>query len=78
MSGKVRARAPVARITALALSARSPPAFSATVTPGAGSPFASVAVPSTTLILCFFIRNATPPESCLATARDRAITLPKS
>ncbi len=34
----------------------------------------SFASPITTAILFFFIRNPTPPESCLATARERLTT----
>ena len=35
---------------------------------------ASFASPITTAILFFFIRKPTPPESCLATARERLTT----
>ena len=38
---------------------------------GAGVPFSSRAVPTSTSILCFFIRNVTPFESCAATPRER-------
>jgi hypothetical protein len=68
----------VARITDLALSVRSPPSFKRTTTLGAPSAVSNRATPSTTVILCLRIRKPTPFESCLATARERAITLPKS
>ncbi len=78
MAGMTRARAPVARITALAVKVRSPPAESATTTPGAEEPAFSDAAPLTTSILFFFIRKATPAESCLATLRERSTMAPKS
>ena len=78
MAGIVRARAPVARITALDWSVRDLPSFSATTTLGAAPPFSRRAEPSTTSILCFRIRKATPDESCLATLRERSITAAKS
>ena len=73
MAGSSLARAPVARITALACSVRSP-----TTTLGAGLPLASRASPMITSIPFFFIRKATPEFSCLATLRERSITLAKS
>ena len=51
MAGMVRARAPVATMTCFAVSLRAP-----TETVGATDPFSSLAVPTTTSILCFFIR----------------------
>ncbi len=74
----VRARAPVARITDLACTVREPPAFRATTTLGAGEPFSSLAEPSMTSILFFFIRKPTPEFSWDATLRERSTTLLKS
>ncbi len=37
-----------------------------------------VATPMNTVTLCFFIRCPMPPDSCLATARDRATTAGRS
>lgn len=78
MAGISRARAPLARITFLACTVRLPPAFKATTTFGAGAPFSSLASPSITSILCFFIRKAMPPDMFLATPRERSMILPKS
>ena len=72
------ARAPTASITALASTVREPPAFRAMTTLGAAAPFSSLAVPSMTSILFFFIRNPTPEFSCLATPRERAMMAAKS
>ena len=44
----------------MAWTVREPPAFRATTTLGAAAPFSSLAVPSITSILFFFIRKATP------------------
>ncbi len=74
----VRARAPVAMMTFLACTVRSPPAFSLITALGAGEPFSSRASPSITSILFFFIRKPTPEFSVAATLRERWTTLSKS
>ena len=55
-AGMVRARAPVAKMTCLAVMVRVPPAARSTVTPGASVPLVRRAVPAITSILFFFIR----------------------
>ena len=56
-------------------SSSSPPLAVATLTlPGA----VSLAVPMTTSTLFFFMRCPMPPESCLATPRERLMTASKS
>ena len=57
---------------------RSPPALSLTLTAGTVAPFTSVASPSITSILCFFIRKATPLFIVAATPRERWMMASKS